>query len=106
MITDRQATKVAFQPLLSNILPTPWDIAFVVFMPKGGMLPVHDDGNMRGWTRHVLALQTNPMCACYHDGGWQHLEEGGLYRMDATKPHGSVNLGDRARIHLSVDIRL
>ena len=54
--------------------------------------------------RYNVVLQTNQRCWNFHDGDWQQLELGGIYTMDASKEHASINWGDTERVHLVLDI--
>ena len=56
------------------------------------------------WIRHHVPLQMNEGCWVFHDGTWQQLEVGKVYRMDPTQLHGAVNWGATLRLHLIVDV--
>src|SRR5262245_60446031 len=63
-------------------------LAMVVGIKPGGHIPFHRDNpaaeNGLGTTRldrqHVV-LETNPHCWNFHDGVWQQLDVGVIYRM-------------------------
>jgi len=67
---------------------------FIKICP-GGSLHYHRDHGIR--THHVL--QTNPDALSRHGDDWQHLEDLGVYEMDATIKHSAVNNGSVDRIH-------
>ena len=95
-----------FSPFLAPCWPGAWDFCTVVRLDPGGQLPLHTDDTTHtrpGARRHHLVLRTNPLCWLFHGGAWQQLEEGGLYTMDPTVPHGGVNWGATVRLHLVVD---
>ena len=63
----------------------------------------HRDAPIAG-IRHHVPLQMNAGCWVFHDGTWQQLEVGKVYRMDPTQLHGAVNWGATLRLHLIVDV--
>ena len=74
-----------------------------------GLLPnqqiaAHCDASIAPAVRYHIPLQTFPGCWSYHDGLWQQLETGRVYRMDPTKPHGAVNWDSGIRLHLMIDV--
>lgn len=89
-------------PELASVLPGTWATAMLAIVHKGGNIPVHRDA-LEG-VRHHLVLQTNDRCWNYHDGDWQQLELGGIYTVDPSKEHASINFGDSLRVHLVVDV--
>lgn len=104
--TDPHATRVALHPLLAAIFPGQWSAAYVVVVWPQGLIPLHvDDGTATcQGTRSHLVVQTNAGAWSFHDGLWQHLDEGGIYRGDPAREHAAVNLGTTPRIHVMVDV--
>ena len=102
------AIRDAFKPDLADVLPGEWAYSMLVIVkPAMGSIRFHRDVQQReGLIRHHLVLQTNDRCWNFHDGSWQQLELGGIYTMDETKEHASINGGDAPRIHLVVDLDL
>lgn len=91
-----------FRPHLELVFPGNWGKLMIVRLLPNGHLPVHSDGPIAGkW--HHLVLQNNEHCWNYHDGNWQQLEVGYIYQMDATLPHGSINWGDKPRVHFLIE---
>lgn len=87
-----------------------WDLAMLMGIKPGGYIPFHTDhpaeeNGLSGKVlqRYHLILRTNSKCWNFHAGDWQQLEVGGVYQMDPTKEHASINLGDTVRVHLVVD---
>ncbi len=68
---------------------------FVKITP-GGRVHRHSD---HGYKVHTVLL-TNPRCVNSHDGMPNYLEQGGVYKMDASLEHESWNNGETDRIHL------
>lgn len=95
-------TIALYAPVLSHVFPGRWVYANLIRLLPGMTIPYHTDGEPQFRRRH-LVLQTNDMVWVFHDGGFQQLDLGGVYRMDPTKPHGAVNWGAEERIHLFVD---
>lgn len=102
------AIRDAFKPDLADVLPGEWAYSMlVVVKPNMGAIRFHKDVKQReGLVRHHLVLQTNERCWNFHDGAWQQLELGGIYTIDETLEHASVNGGEAQRIHLVVDLDL
>ena len=68
---------------------------FVKIPPKG-KVHKHSDN---GFKVHTVLL-TNSRCESWSDGILFRLEQGGIYRLDASLPHESINWGEADRIHL------
>jgi hypothetical protein len=100
------AVREAFRGDLAGWMPGEWAYSMLVALrPLGGNIPVHRDLPLReGLLRHHLVLQTNSHCWNFHGGDWQQLEMGGIYMVDPTIEHASINWGDTVRIHLVVDL--
>ncbi len=92
----------AFRDELQSSIPGEWARAMFVVMQPGGTIPSHVDDQYE--ERYHLVLQTNEDCWHFHDGDWQQLELGGVYRVNPLKRHGSINWGTSQRIHLVVDV--
>ena len=95
------AVAEAFKPHVGFLVPGAWSHCFLSVVWHNGSIAPHEDSDP-GWRRH-LVLQTNPDAWWLHDGTWQQLQEGGLYTMDPTKPHASVNWGHPPRTLLIID---
>ena len=95
----------AFRADLEGSIPGDWVYSMLVALQsKGGSIPMHRDLPQEdGTQRYHLVLQTNEHCWNFHDGEFQHLELGGIYTVDETREHASINWGDSPRIHLVVD---
>jgi hypothetical protein len=92
-------------PELASVLPGEWVSSMLVLIRPGGNARVHRDARAReDIERFHLALQTNDRCWNLHDGAWQQLELGGIYTVDQTKEHASINWGDKMRVHLVADV--
>jgi capsular polysaccharide biosynthesis protein len=102
-MSDAPKTEAVYAPLLQPVLPLPWVQARLVALYPSKQIAQHCDAPIVG-VRYHLPLQLNPACWVFHDGTWQQLEEGQLYQMDPTRPHGSVNWGSTLRVHLMVDL--
>lgn len=101
--TDSAETCRVYQAVLQDVLPGPWHLARLFLLGQGSHIHLHADAPIQG-TRYHLPLQCNPDCWVVHDGTWQQLDEGQLYQMDPTRPHGAVNWGSTLRVHLMVDL--
>jgi aspartyl/asparaginyl beta-hydroxylase (cupin superfamily) len=77
----------------------------LVVLRPGGNIGMHVDvPEAEGLTRYHLVLSTNDRCWSYHDGDWQQLESGGIYTVDPTRLHASINWGESMRVHLVADV--
>lgn len=95
----------AFAADLAETIPGVWARSMLVMLAPGGNIPVHRDLPLAAESvRYHLVLTTNPRCWNYHDGGFQQLEEGGVYTVDMTAEHASINWGETQRTHLVVDV--
>lgn len=97
----------------AEVIPGTWRLAMLVGMKPGSYIPFHcdhpaEENGLSGVSlkRVHLVLATNPQCWSFHDGYWQRLSEGGLYQMDPSKEHASINLGATTRLHLVVDVEV
>ncbi len=99
------AVRDAYKPDLGEIIPGDWAYSMLVgIKPNGGMIRFHHDLKQREeLVRYHLVLSTNDKCWNFHDGDWQQLELGGIYTIDETKEHASINGGETLRLHLVVD---
>lgn len=92
--------------LLEDHFPGEWVMSMLTGVRKlGGTLSYHRDDFEPGLTRRHLVLQSNPRAWVFHGAMFQQLKVGGIYTMDPTEFHASVNWGDTDRIHLVVDVR-
>lgn len=92
-------------PELADVLPGDWYRSMLVMIRPGGNIRMHKDvPEADGLTRYHLVLATNDDCWNYHDGDWQQLELGGIYTVDHTRQHASINFGESMRVHLVVDV--
>lgn len=85
-----------------------WKSAFLLRLEPGGWIHKHSDrGNL--WSTYHIVLLTNDDCInTIWQGTLQHdfrLKAGGIYRVDRTNPHESVNNGATERIHLLMEVR-
>jgi aspartyl/asparaginyl beta-hydroxylase len=99
------AVRDAFRSDLVDELPGEWTYTMLVMVKPDGFIRYHNDIPSRpNVLRHHLVLQTNAECWNLHGREWQQLDLGGIYTMNETVKHASINFGDSARIHLVVDI--
>lgn len=105
--TDCDRTLALYFPLLSITFPGEWKQCFLAILWANGTIPIHQDGDTQDGKseRYHLVLQSNQWSWTLHDGCWQQLEEGGIYRMNPVKTHAAVNWGGEPRIHFVVDIK-
>jgi len=92
---------------LGGLVPGEWLSARIIAIKPGGIIPLHMDArpyDEEKRTRYHVVLTTNPFCWNYHDESVQHLVLGGIYTVDETLPHASVNWGDTDRVHLVIDV--
>ena len=93
---------------IEHLLPQweKWHEGFFLMIPAAGRVHRHRDV-LHLWKTYHIPVQTNPGCHSYaysdqcHDF---HLEVGGIYRIDRSIEHASVNLGDTDRIHLLAEV--
>lgn len=90
----------AFRPYLGHMFPGEWKFCFLVILEQGGSIEPHKDKDEL--PRYHIVLATNDKSWSYHEGDWQQLELGGVYRMDPRGTHASINWGTK-RIHLIID---
>lgn len=108
--TENRKVREAFRPYFEDIIPGYWVLAMVSAVRPNGFFPLHSDhpaaehAVKEALTRYHVVLRQNRRCWSLHDEAWQHLEEGGVYRMDPTKEHASFNFGTLTRLHLVVDV--
>lgn len=104
-MTDFTRTMTLFRPLerLQTLFPGVWTQCTVSGLWPSSQIVQHRDAPIPG-TRYHLPLQSNNDCWTFHQTDWQRLQVGAIYKMDPTKPHGSVNWGATIRLHLVVDV--
>jgi hypothetical protein len=104
--TDRALTAQVYGSFLDEweALHGPWRHCSLAVLAPNGVCHLHSD-DPQARNRLMFVLQTNPDAWCFHDGHWQQLQLGGVYQVDATRPHAAVNLGTDLRIHLAVDLK-
>jgi len=102
--TDSARTTAIFRPVLQHVFPGEWSKCFlsILWPPNGSIMP-HADQDTAGQLRCHLVLQTNSDCWAMNGGVWVQLEEGGIYTMEQTITHASINWGVEPRVHLVVD---
>jgi len=104
-LEHRAEIRDGYRDELAGVLPGEWVASMLVLLRPGGTIRFHTDVPEReGLTRYHVVLATNDRCWNYHDGSWQQLELGGIYTVDASLEHASINLGDAMRVHLVADI--
>lgn len=95
----------AFIGDLEGSFPGVWAYSMLVIIRPGGHIRMHKDlKQAEGLVRYHLVLATNDKCWNHHDGDWQQLQLGGIYAIDETKEHASINWGETPRVHLVVDV--
>ena len=97
-----------YYPKLRGVFPSDrWAHCFLSAIWHNGHIEPHQDATLPpGVQRFHLVLQTNADCWFLHDGTWQQLEETGIYTMDPTLVHASINWGHPPRVLLVVDAKL
>lgn len=90
-------------PSLQDLLPGSYGWFRIVGLRPSQQIVAHRDAPIAG-TRYHVPIQTNPGCWTFHEGVWQRLEEGSLYRMVPHEVHGAVNWGETVRVHLLIDV--
>jgi len=80
-----------------------WHASFFLRIPPGGMVHKHADADDPWQTFHI-PVQTNNDCISYIEETPHHLEVGGIYHIDRTLEHHSVNNGVTDRIHLLAEV--
>jgi hypothetical protein len=104
-VEHQKLIRDAYRAELADVLPGEWFRSMLVLIRPGGNIPMHKDvPEGAGLTRCHLVLQTNDRCWNYHDGDWQQLELGGIYTVDLTREHASINFGEHMRVHLVADV--
>lgn len=90
---------------LSPLIPGDFEMVMMTAVRGlGGTLPYHADTfNTKKLQRHHLIVQSNSLSWVLHNGDWQQLEVGGIYQMNPTYTHASVNWGESPRVHIVVD---
>lgn len=85
-----------------------WQSAFFLRLAPGGKVHKHVD-EPHPWNTYHIVLLSNDQCESrVWQGSYQHtfnLLPGGIYRIDRTNPHESVNDGETERIHLMLEVR-
>ena len=85
-----------------------WKSAFFLRLEPGGKVHKHTDEDHPWQTYHIVLLSNSDCISRIWQGTLQHdfrLQPGGIYRIDRTMPHESVNNGDTERIHLLMEVR-
>ncbi len=86
-----------------------WQGFRFVKIEPGGYIHRHKDGNEAYWHSYHLVLLTNDEAISFmYDEDGEHafnLEAGGIYQIDRTCEHGSVNNGQSERLHLLMEVR-
>lgn len=101
--TDPDKTAAIYRDRLANIFPGVWTKCFLaIIWPNGSIMP-HCDLDVPDVVRTHLVLWTNPDCWCMNDGHWCQPDLGGIYTMEQTLPHASINWGGEPRVHFVVD---
>ena len=80
-----------------------WHSSFFLLIPPGGMIHKHIDTH-RVWNTYHVVVQTNDDCISYVEDKPFHLEVGGIYSIDRSVEHHSVNNGETDRIHLLAEV--
>lgn len=98
------ATVALFQSTLDAYFPPARHWVTAVSLMAGQQIPAHVDAALpSGVVRAHVQLIANDQCWSLHDGVWQQLTIGRIYRMDPAIVHGAVNWGSTARVNLIVD---
>ena len=101
--TEPKRTEAVYRPHLQETLPGEWTKCFLaIIWPNGSIMP-HQDLDVAGQIRTHLVMQTNSDCWCMNAGLWSQPEQGGIYTMDQTLVHASINWGSEPRVHFVVD---
>lgn len=86
-----------------------WQGHRFVKIDPGGYIHRHADGKEAYWSSYHLVLLTNDQAisSMYDDDGEHqfNLEVGGIYCIDRTCDHGSINNGGTERLHLLMEVR-
>jgi len=71
-------------------------------MPPGSIIPMHTDGQTRGWIAHKIHIPiiTNEEALFFVKDKTYHFEKGKAYEVNNSAMHGAQNKGATARIHL------
>lgn len=102
-VDETTAACAALLPALQDLLPGRYDWFRIVGLRPSQQIVAHADQPILG-DRYHLPIQTNAGCWTFHEGVWQRLEEGSVYRMTPTAVHGAVNWGETLRVHLLIDV--
>ena len=87
-----------------DLLPwTEWQNAFFLKIPPDGQIHKHIDTD-RNWQTYHVVVQTNDGCISYVEGQPFYLETGGIYSIDRSLEHHSINSGSTDRIHLLAEV--
>ena len=101
--TGPKKTEEVFYKHLKDLFPGDWIKCFCsIINPDGSIMP-HADVDANGRSRCHLVLKTNSDCWSLHDGDWQQLVQGEVYKMDPTKVHAAINWGTEPRVSFVVD---
>ena len=77
--------------------------AFLLRIPPGGKVHKHIDAD-HVWNTYHIVVYTNDDCISFADGKPHHLEVGGIYSIDRSVEHYSVNDGKTDRVHLLMEV--
>jgi hypothetical protein len=85
-----------------------WQSAFFLKLEPSDFIHRHVD-EPHPWNSYHIVLLTNDDCinSMYDEDGTEHrfnLEPGGIYYVERTTEHGSVNNGDSERLHLLMEV--
>lgn len=103
-ISPREETTAIFRPIFQDHWLQGGSFALVALLPSQQLVG-HADAPISGMRYHI-PLVTNSGCWSYHDGMWQQLEVGTIYRMNPAQEHGAVNWGQSTRVNLMVDLSI
>ena len=84
-----------------------WKSAFFMKLEPGGFVHKHTDEPHPWNTYHIVLLSNEKCWNRIWQGTREHnfcLKPGGIYRIDRTVPHESVNYGHSERIHLLMEV--
>lgn len=85
-----------------------WKSAFFLKLEPDGYIHKHVDEPHPWNTYHIVLLSNDKCISRVWQGTRQHdfcLQPGGIYLIDRTNPHESLNAGDMQRIHLLMEVR-
>jgi len=96
------------EPELTDRWPVDiWKSAFFLCLQPGGKVHKHMDEDHPWNTYHIVLLTNDECISRIWEGNRAHnfcLKAGGIYRIDRSCPHESVNEGETERIHLLMEV--